>query len=96
MKGRQVRNKPLQHRNTAQLLPSAADYARSGLPWFDYYDDSLRAVEGGGILGKLKSVLGIAKQKRETPLPENEACDPMNVKTLKPKRVGDKVREGTF
>lgn len=78
------------------LPPSAADYTRYGLPWFDYYDDSLRAVEGGGILGKLKSVLGIAKEKRESPLPENEACDPANVVAIKAKREGDKVREGTF
>ena len=65
------------------LPPSAADYTRYGLPWFDYYDDSLHAVEGSGILGKLKSVLGIAKQKRETPLPENEACDPQQVVKIK-------------
>ena len=43
--------------------PTAADYTRYGLPWFDYYDDS-PAVEGSGILGKLKSVLGFAKEKR--------------------------------
>jgi hypothetical protein len=75
--------------------PSAADYTRCGLPWFDYYDDSLKALEGSGILGKLKSVLGIAKEKRESPLPENEACEPKNVRKLG-KRVGDQVREGTI
>lgn len=77
------------------LPPSAADYTRYGLPWFDYYDDSLSAVAGSGVLGKLKSVLGIAKDKRESPLPENEACDPKNVVKLG-KRVGEQVREGTF
>ena len=76
-------------------LPSAAEYTRFGLPWFDYYDDSLSAVADSGILGKLKSVLGIAKEKRESPLPENEACDPKQVVKLG-KRVGDQVREGTF
>ena len=75
--------------------PSAADYTRRKLPWFAYYDDS-PAVEGSGILGKLKSVLGIAKEKRETPLPENEACEPQNVVTIVAKRTGDEVREGTF
>jgi hypothetical protein len=77
------------------LPPSAKDYTTHGLPWYDYYDDSLTAVEGSGILGKLKSVLGIAKENRESPLPENEACDPGNVVVIK-KRVGDQVREGTF
>jgi hypothetical protein len=75
--------------------PSAADYTRYGLPWFDYYDDSLKAVQGSGVLGKLKSVLGIAKEKRESPLPENEGCDPTKVVKIV-KRAGDQVREGTF
>lgn len=78
------------------LPPSAADYTRYGLPWFDYYDESAKALEGAGILDKLKSVLGIAKQKRETPLPENEACDPTKVVKIVAKRAGDQVREGTF
>lgn len=78
------------------LPPSAADYTRWHLPWFDYYDDSATPVEGSGILAKLKSVLGIAKEKRDTPLPENEACDPKKVVKLGPKRVGNQVREGTF
>src|SRR5687768_3054288 len=38
--------------------PSAAEYSRHGFPWFDYYDES-PAVQGSGILGKLKSVLSL-------------------------------------
>ena len=76
--------------------PTAADYTRWGLPWFDYYDDSLKAVQGSGVLAKLKSVLGLAKEKREHPLPENESCDPKKVVKIVSKRVGDQVREGTF
>jgi len=78
------------------MPPSAADYTRYGLPWFDWYDDSLQAVDGSSVLGKLKRVLGIAKEKRQSPLPENESCDPTKVVNLQPKRVGDKVREGAF
>jgi hypothetical protein len=78
------------------LPPSAADYTRHGLPWFDYYDDSLNVVEGGSILGKLKSVLGIAKEKRATPLPENESCHPKQVVKLGSTRKGNEVREGSF
>jgi hypothetical protein len=73
--------------------PSAADYTRYGLPWFDYYDDSLKALQGAGVLANLKSVLGLAKQKRESPVPENEACDPANVVKIVPKRG---VRKGSF
>ncbi len=84
-------------RQTAQYLPpTAAEYTSYGLPWFDYYDDALSAVEGSSILAKLKSVLDLAKEKRQTPLPENQSCDPQKVVKLKPKRVGAQVREGTF
>ena len=77
------------------LPPSAADYTQYGLPWFDYYDDSAKALEGSGILAKLKSVLGLAKEKRQAPLPENESCDPGNVVKIV-KRSGNQVREGSF
>lgn len=76
--------------------PTAKDYTSHGLPWFDYYDDSLTPVDGSSILAKLKSVLGIGKQKRESPLPENESCDPQKIVAIKAKRKGNEVREGTF
>lgn len=75
--------------------PTAADYTSNGLPWFDYYDER-PAVPGSGILSKLKSVFGLGKEKRQSPLPENEPCMPGNVVTLGSKRVGDQVREGSF
>jgi len=78
------------------LPPSAADYTDYELPWFDYYDDSLKALEGAGILGGLKSVVEIGKDKRQSPLPENESCEPGNVVKIAPKRVADQVREGNF
>ncbi len=75
--------------------PTAADYNRAKLPWFDYYDDK-PALQGSGVLAKLKSVLGLGKEKRESPLPENEPCEPTNVVAIRPKRVGDEVRDGAF
>ena len=76
--------------------PSAADYTRYGLPWFDYYDEKLTPVQSAGILDKLKSVFALGKQKRESPLPENESLDPKKIVKLGPKRIGDQVREGKF
>jgi hypothetical protein len=78
------------------IPPTAQQYAQAGLPWFDYYDDASKAVQGSGILGKLMSVLGMGHAKGETPLPENESCAPQNTVTLKPKRSPNEVREGTF
>jgi len=78
------------------IPPTAKQYAQAGLPWFNYYDDSAKGVQGSGILNKLKSVLGMGDHKGETPLPENESCTSQNTVTLKPKRNPNEVREGTF
>ena len=77
-------------------LSHCPQYAQAGLPWFDYYDDSGKAVAGSGVLGKLKSVFGMGKQKGETPLPENESCAPQVTVPLKAKRSPNEVREGKF
>lgn len=36
--------------------PTAEDYTRRGLPWFDYYDADAKAIEGAERLGKIRSV----------------------------------------
>lgn len=68
--------------------PTAADYARAGLPWFDWYDDAT-PVQGSSILGKLKSVFTLGQEKGEAPLPENEGFDPPE-----PVRLGPKAKTG--
>ncbi len=78
------------------MPPTAKQYANAGLPWFDYYDDAGNAVTGSGILGKLKTVVGMGKAKGETPLPENASCTPQETVPLRPKRSPNEVREGTF
>ncbi len=55
--------------------PSAADYAKAGLPWFAWYDDR-PAHTGSRILAALKSVATLGADKGETPLPENEGFEP--------------------
>jgi hypothetical protein len=73
-------------------LPSAAEYTRHGLPWFDWYDGDRQALADPGRLAALKSVLELAAQKRASPLPENES-------TALPKTVKlgpGQVREGAF
>ena len=36
--------------------PTAASYRKAGLPWFEYYDDSLKSLSGVGKLSGLDSV----------------------------------------
>jgi hypothetical protein len=73
--------------------PTAADYSRAGLPWFEYYADGKEAVSGSSILNGLKSVLQMGKHKSDVPLPENQSATPEKV--IRYGR-GDRVREGAF
>jgi hypothetical protein len=80
------------------MPPTAKQYSEAGLPWFDYYEDDVTAVEGGDKLKGLKSVLKMSKEKGETVLPENEGVDVKGGQVIKlGKKVSkDQVREGRF
>jgi len=75
--------------------PTAAEYTRAGLPWFDWYADR-PALDGAGVLRKLKSVKEVGTEKGDVPLPENESIERENVVGLGEKRKGSEVREGAF
>src|SRR5262249_52314971 len=78
------------------LPPTARDYAKAKLPWFDYYADA-PAVEGASALQTLLSVVGMGKKKGETPLPENESADASVVVPLGPATLAPRpVREATL
>jgi hypothetical protein len=88
------------HAITGEAPPTepvtAAAYRRAGIPWFDYYAADLEALKGSGILGRLKSVVQLGRDHRETPVPEN---DPILVERVVQLRGGlrrSEVREGTF
>lgn len=76
--------------------PTAKEYSKAGLPWFEYYDENLAAVEGSSILAKLKSVVQLGKRKGDVPLPENASVFPAHVLQLRKGLRKDQVREGTF
>ena len=76
--------------------PTAAEYTRAGLPWFDYYDEAATALSGSDTLGKMKSVATLGKEKTDVPLPENEAVSPERVVVLRKGLAKDQVREGAF
>ena len=75
---------------------TAKEYAKSKLPWFDYYGGDLKALEGSPELAKAKSVVELAIEKDEVALPENESVTPEHVIGLRRKRRGDEVRIGEF
>jgi hypothetical protein len=76
--------------------PTAKEYTRAGLPWFEYYNDSAAALDGASILQRLKSVMHLAKQKGDAPLPENETVSAENVVRLRKELAEDQVREGEW
>ena len=81
-------------RRPAQKPPSAKDYQRAGLPWFDYYDAELKALKGADKLAGLDSVAASRIKKGEGVLVDNEAVATPHVVKLGP--TADAVREGEF
>ena len=75
---------------------TAADYSRAGLPWFDYYDESATALEGSPILGGLKSVASMWKEKNRESLPDNSHVATERVVELRRGLRRNQVREGSF
>jgi hypothetical protein len=76
--------------------PTAREYSRRGLPWFDYYNDSGAPVGGSKILKGLKSVATLGKQKGGVPLPENQSTETKNIVKLRKGLEPGQVREGRF
>jgi len=72
--------------------PTAREYTKAGLPWFDYYDDKLKSLKGSAVLNKLKSVVQFSKKKGPL-LPENAPVKPENVINLRPGLKPGQVRE---
>lgn len=78
--------------NPPTTPPTAAEYTRAGLPWFEYYGEG-GAVPGAGPFKWLKSVLEMGQLKGDQPLPENESVSPHQIVTY---HRGGRVREGAF
>jgi hypothetical protein len=76
--------------------PTATEYAKAGLPWFDYYADGAKALGGSEKLAGLKSVATMAAAKGDMALPENESVTPEMVVKLRRAMGKDEVRQGRF
>lgn len=74
--------------------PTAQQYTKARLPWFDYYDKELEALEGAPALTGLDSVAAKGIKKGEAPLPENDPVSPEKV--VKLTKDPNRVREGEF
>ena len=81
--------------NPPTTPPTAKEYTRAGLPWFEYYGDG-PGIDGAKPFGGIKSVAEMAKQKSDVPLPENESVTPEQVVVLRKALKRGQVREGRF
>jgi len=85
---------------TGQRPPSkpitAEQYTRAGLPWFDYYDAELKALDGSAKLAKLKTVKETSEANRAAPLPDNEPVAVSKVINLHAGLKCHQVREADF
>ena len=75
---------------------TAKQYTENGLPWFEFYSEGSQPLDGSEVLNGLKSISEMAKEKKDTPLPENESIEPSKIKKIYKKLTPDQVREGTF
>ena len=71
------------------MPPTAADYSKAGLPWFDYYGGDKAALDGAKKLAGMQSVAAKSWQTGAGPLPGNEPATPQVVKTLGERQVRD-------
>jgi hypothetical protein len=76
--------------------PSARDYSRIGLPWFEYYDADAEALDGAARLGEVKSIAEIAREKGLDPDPEDAPVTPEVVLEIRSRLGKDQVREDRF
>jgi hypothetical protein len=72
---------------------TAKEYARAGVPWFDYYRDDLPALSGSAVLDKVKSVFALGQAKGDKPLPDDSSMEPSLVVQYGNARRPDEVRE---
>ncbi|SKC69599.1 hypothetical protein [Paraburkholderia hospita] len=72
-------------------VPTAAEYAAAGLPWFELYDEGIPGVIPSSKLRELDSVAALGVKKGETPLPDNTPItEPLAIAGIK------KIREGNL
>jgi len=74
---------------------TAKEYTSVGLPWFDYYDDKAKALEGSSLLSVAKSIAELSQERGTSALPENESALPRHVVELRKGLKKGQIREWT-
>ena len=72
---------------------TAKEYARAGVPWFDYSRDNFSTLAGSTVVDKVKSVFALGQAKGEKPLADNSSIEPELVVQYGNARRPEEVRE---
>jgi hypothetical protein len=80
---------PMTGETPPSLPPTASDYSKAALPWFEYYDPGAIALPGSDKLAKVKSVKAMSESK----VPENHSAEVERTIRIRPSRPR-RVREG--
>lgn len=74
--------------------PTALDYTKAGLPWFEYYNVERKTLAGDNKLLGLDSVAAEMVKQGKGPMEGNEPATPTQVKKIN--AGSETVREGAF
>ena len=68
---------------------SSEEYTDAGLPWFDYFDDDKKSIEGAEALDDIKSIKDIYKQKVKDLFGGGSSSQKKYVVDVSPKKKGN-------
>jgi len=82
--------------NAQDFPPTAKDYVRAGLPWFDYYGLDQQSLPGGQALVGIKSVATMFKENTGASLPNSEDVEIGTSHPIGPRKKRRAVRIGKW
>ena len=68
---------------------SSEEYTDTGLPWFDYFDEDKKSIEGAEALSDIKSIKDIYKQKIKDLFGGRASSQNQKVHDISPKKKGN-------
>jgi hypothetical protein len=73
---------------------SSEEYTDAGLPWFDYFDEDKKSIEGAEAFNDIKSIKDIYKQKIKGLFGGDSSNQ--NVQDISPKKKKGNVSNGIW
>jgi len=65
---------------------SSEEYTNAGLPWFDYFDEDKKSIQGAEAFNDIKSIKDIYKQKVKDMFGGGASSQNQKVHNISPKK----------